>query len=131
MILVDDLREYPNAPRGYTKWSHMASDDLTKEGLRELHEMARKIGLDRAWFQDHPAHPHYDLTPGKRFLAVQNGAVEVSSIEYVRRTSRFLIQTASSLANRPAQRSLGKGRGSTQDPRDGRDRQGTQKPYRR
>lgn len=97
MILVDELRDYKNAPHGHTRWCHMASDDLSREGLRELHEMARKIGLAREWFQDHPAHPHYDLTPSKRQLAVENGATPVTSVEYIRRTSRFLIHRASNM----------------------------------
>jgi hypothetical protein len=43
--------------------------------LRELHEIARKIGLKPEWFQtDNPRFPHYDLTASKRRLALLNGA---------------------------------------------------------
>lgn len=36
---------------------HLATDG----DLDELHKFAQSIGLKREWFQDHPAHPHYDL----------------------------------------------------------------------
>ncbi len=61
-------------------YCHMASD----ENLTELHQMATRLGLKRSWFQNKIGHPHYDLSPNKRALAVQNGAVQVSSIELIR-----------------------------------------------
>lgn len=88
MILVDDIREYSTGPRGWRHWCHMASDDLSDEGLEELHALAEKIGLRRAWFQDHPRHPHYDLPPDKRSLAIAAGASPVTSREIVIRCSR-------------------------------------------
>lgn len=45
--------------------------------LEELHVFARHLGLRRAWFQDHPSLPHYDLTASRRRLAVTRGAVQV------------------------------------------------------
>ncbi len=89
MILIDDIRKYKTGPRGYPYWCHMASDDLTDRGLAELHLFAQAIGLRRAWFQDHPRHPHYDLPPPKRELALKYGAVAVSSRELVRRCNRL------------------------------------------
>ena len=53
--------------------------------LKELHEMATRIGLRRAWFQHHPRVPHYDLFPSKRALAIKHGAIPVSSIELVQK----------------------------------------------
>ena len=88
MILVDDIRRYSTGPRGWLYWCHMASDDLTEQGLEQLHLMAVAIGLRREWFQDHPRHPHYDLPPEKRELAIAAGAVPVSSRELVLRCSR-------------------------------------------
>lgn len=88
MILVDDIREYSTGPRGWRHWCHMASDDLSDRGIEELHRMAGRIGLRRAWFQDHPRHPHYDLPPDKRSLALAAGATPVSSREIVLRCSR-------------------------------------------
>jgi hypothetical protein len=61
-------------------YCHMATDG----DLEELHQMADQIGMPRIWFQDKPGHPHYDLSPAMRALAVQYGAVEVSSINLVR-----------------------------------------------
>lgn len=82
-ILVDDIQDWPSG-----RWCHMGTDDLTEQGLEELHTMAQKIGLRRAWFQNKPRFPHYDLRPTKRKLAVDYGAEEVGAFEYVRRTRR-------------------------------------------
>jgi hypothetical protein len=48
-----------------------------QKDLAELHEMARRIGMQRQWFQDLPRAPHYDLTPERRAAAVAMGAIEV------------------------------------------------------
>ncbi len=50
---------------------HMYADTLD-----ELHAMAARIGLRRAWFQDDPGLQHYDLTANKRSAAVERGAIE-------------------------------------------------------
>jgi hypothetical protein len=71
-IYIDSLQRY-----GTGLWCHMATDG----SLDELHAFAAKIGLKRAWFQDHARVPHYDLRPGKRLLAVKAGAIQVSSVE--------------------------------------------------
>lgn len=42
----------------YTDRVHLISDT----SLEELHEFAERLGLRREWFQNHPRHPHYDLT---------------------------------------------------------------------
>ncbi len=68
-------------------WCHMATDDLSAQGFQELHKMAERLGLPRRAFQEHPRHPHYDLSPDRRALAVELGAEQVSSKELVRRCS--------------------------------------------
>jgi hypothetical protein len=78
MVYVDD----PIYPFGNMKMCHMMADTLD-----ELHSMASKIGIQRKWFQPHPAHPHYDISKGKRQLAVQSGAQEVTSRELVMKLS--------------------------------------------
>lgn len=71
MVYVDDMY----APFGRMKMCHMVAD--TDE---ELHAMADRIGVARRWFQ-HPGtwKRHYDISLGKRTLAVQYGAMEVTS----------------------------------------------------
>lgn len=59
-------RETPNC--------HLFTDS---QDLEELHTFAGKIGMKRSWFQNDSDHPHYDLTPARRALAVQAGAKEV------------------------------------------------------
>ena len=81
-VYVDESRW----PYNGTMYCHMmvgSTDDL-----QELHDLAERIGLRRAWFQDKPTHPHYDLAPSKRRLAIQNGAVAVTSVELVKRCMR-------------------------------------------
>ncbi len=82
MILVDGVQSYETRLR-YKEWSHMVSD----VGADELHAFAARLGLERRWSQERPkssAH-HYDITPGKRTLAIQLGALAVSSRELVMR----------------------------------------------
>lgn len=71
MIYVDKLRPCrPNRNWRYSQVSHLTTDG----DIQELHDFAELVGLERAWFQDHPRHPHYDIVGKKRFKAVQLGA---------------------------------------------------------
>lgn len=70
-VYVDEIRKHPTGPLCFRDGAcHMLADSLD-----ELHAMASTIGLKRAWFQDHPRHPHYDLTAAKRSAALKAGAV--------------------------------------------------------
>lgn len=65
--------------RAGPRWCHMLADTLD-----ELHAMADKIGLRRAWFQDHASMKHYDIgTDRIRALAVAAGAVECDRRTFV------------------------------------------------
>lgn len=64
---------------GRMKMYHMACANLDA-----LHAMADKIGIARKWFQNIEHHPHYDISKGKRALAVSLGAVEVSDKVLIR-----------------------------------------------
>lgn len=70
MIYVDDAF----IPFGRMKMCHMVSDT----SVEELHTFAEKIGMKREWFQDKKI-PHYDISMGKRELAIKLGAVEVDT----------------------------------------------------
>jgi len=76
-ILVDELREYPDAGLRFTVWCHMATDG----SFEELHEFAGRLGLRRAWFQ----RDHYDLPAHGRAAAVALGAEEVATGELLLR----------------------------------------------
>lgn len=54
---------------GRMKMCHMMADSL-----EELHAMADKIGMKRAWFQPESS-PHYDVSKERRALAIQYGAI--------------------------------------------------------
>ena len=82
-VYVDEIRSY--GTKG--DWCHMCVE--AGGDLNELHKFAASVGLRHSWVQAHPLHPHYDLRPSKRTLAVQRGAVELSNQEFVKRCSRF------------------------------------------
>lgn len=81
MVYVDALREYPaalikRAARHHgRRWCHLTADTTD-----ELHTFALRLGLKLASFQDDHRHPHYDLTPAKRALALKLGAVPHGSV---------------------------------------------------
>lgn len=61
---------------GRMKMFHMASINI-----EALHKMADKIGIQRKWFQNDKGNemtPHYDVCKSKKYLAIQNGAVEIN-----------------------------------------------------
>ena len=78
-VLVDPLREYPEAGLPWTRWCHMVSD----EDFDELHAFAEAMGIPRRRFQG----DHYDLHPRLRERALELGAVEVGTGELVQRMS--------------------------------------------
>ncbi len=56
---------------------------LMANSIDELHDFAQKIGLKKEWFQNHPKHPHYDLFGIKINLAIQKGAILLTSKEMI------------------------------------------------
>ena len=76
-VLVDPLREYPDAGLPVTDWCHMVSD----AGFEELHAFAAQLGIPRRRFQG----DHYDLHSALRAQAVALGAIEVDTGELVLR----------------------------------------------
>ena len=85
MIYVDPLQSYNPAnltarvARVGVQWCHLWADDT-----EELHAFAARIGMKRAWFQNHPRLPHYDLVPSRRAAAIAAGAVEMSVRQWFR-----------------------------------------------
>lgn len=57
---------------------HLVADDVV-----ELHAFARRLGLQREWFQNKGRFPHYDISQSKRALAVKLGAVEITNRQLV------------------------------------------------
>jgi len=99
--MVDEIKVYPNA-RGIFR---SGSCHLTTDGpLEELHAFARRIGMRREWFQDHPLAPHYDLIESKRQKALALGATFVPAREQAR--TRIAKRTSSA---RQALKLLGSG----------------------
>src|SRR5437763_7540038 len=62
---------------------HMQADSLD-----ELHAMADRLGLIRAWLQTKPGRPwrdHYDLTAAKREKAIELGVIPITWREAAKR----------------------------------------------
>jgi hypothetical protein len=76
-MAVDDWQQKARVGRLAASWSHLTvgpDDDLA-----ELHEFARRLGLQRRWFQDKPwPRQHYDVTESKRQQAIRLGAVAIT-----------------------------------------------------
>ena len=71
MVYVDCLRKVrPSVSWPYTTACHLIADTGD-----ELAEFAIKIGLKLKWFQNHPKHPHFDLTARMRKKAIVAGAI--------------------------------------------------------
>lgn len=81
-VYVDDVRIPAQLGRWPARWSHLTADTDA-----ELHDFADRLGLQRAWFQDHtdPLRRHYDVTDTKRREAIALGAVAETWREGARR----------------------------------------------
>ena len=77
-VYVDSLKLTPKT----RSWPYLESCHLFADTIQELHDFARTLGLQRAWFQDKRL-KHYDLTAHRREKAVKLGAIEVTSREMV------------------------------------------------
>lgn len=69
---------------GRKKYCH-----LTADSLEEMHIFCLNVGIGKHFFHTGANHPHYDLTEYHRKIAVDNGAIEVSSREIVRISKRI------------------------------------------
>jgi hypothetical protein len=89
MVMVDELKAWPHARHSCFL---SGSAHLTADTLEELHAFAKRIGLKREWFQDHPLCPHYDISPKRHAAALVAGAILVSAREQAlrRRVARGL-----------------------------------------
>lgn len=72
--------DFPCWPKRRLVYGHM----MTNGDIRELHDFAARLGLKRAWFQNKPGHPHYDVSIGQYYKAIRFGAIAVTSKELVR-----------------------------------------------
>lgn len=91
-VYVDDIFMWPIdmvenaqvrrlAEKNGGQWSHMIADTE-----QELVAFALKIGLRREWIQ-HSGTPrvHFDLTPGRRVVAVKRGAIYLEGLDFYRK----------------------------------------------
>lgn len=68
-----------------TLWCH-----LTADSLAELHEFAGRLDLKREWFQNHKLIPHYDLIKSKRAIAIELGAIAITTEERIAKVLQVL-----------------------------------------
>ena len=91
LIYVDELKENGWILRGRkTLNCHMFTD----RNLEELHRFANRIGMKREWFQDRKNFPHYDLTPKRRRIAVEHGAIEITTKEWMKKERTKIVSDA-------------------------------------
>ena len=88
---------YTHEPMGCVpnhKWQWSRVAHLIGDTNDELHDFARRIGMQRPWFQPDGRLPHYDLTPERYRLAVAAGAETMSlrafAVRFLRRTQSRL-----------------------------------------
>ena len=95
-VLVDPLRDFPDAGLPVTRWCHMVSD----ADFEELHAFAAQLGIPRRRFQG----DHYDLHSALRARAMALGAIEVGTGELVLRMAGERGDRARARRARSAQR---------------------------
>jgi len=75
-VYVDDMR---------AQYGRMVMCHMTADSTEELVAMARTIGVSERWIQRPGTwQEHFDISLGKRALAVQAGAIEVTGRERVK-----------------------------------------------
>ena len=75
-VYVDDMR---------AQYGRMVMCHMTADSTEELVAMARTIGVSERWIQRPGTwQEHFDISLGKRALAVQAGAIEVTGRELVK-----------------------------------------------
>src|SRR5258708_2265518 len=87
-VYIDSMVDYgKRIGRAGPLWCHMIGDTL-----EELHRMAARIGLKRAWFQADGSTPHYDIgTVGFRECAISHGAIECDRRVFVGHLQRLRV----------------------------------------
>lgn len=82
-VYVDEIIHWPTHIKVFLHGScHMTADTL-----KELHDMANKLGLSPKWFQNKSV-PHYDLTPRRREEALRLGVTFKPAKEQTRERLR-------------------------------------------
>lgn len=66
------------------KLGRMIMCHMIADTLKELHQMADLIKVDRKHFQNKKGKPHYDICKQNKELVIENGAKEVSDREIIR-----------------------------------------------
>lgn len=94
-VYVDEIFEWPIenttpgqarrvAKRNNGQWCHMIADSET-----ELLAFAKRIGLRPEWIQKPGTlKVHFDLTPGRRAMAIKKGAIPLDMHEFYEKWTR-------------------------------------------
>ena len=84
-VYVDAPRDYGALVNGHarrygTRWSHLWADSEA-----ELRAFVQRLGLAERWIQHAGTRRvHFDVTPPKRALAIELGAVQMEYREWLR-----------------------------------------------
>jgi hypothetical protein len=72
MTVYVDQDRFRTGKNGRVRYCHMTADTI-----EELHGFARKIGVNKCWFEtSRSGIPHYDLNATNRGEALRHGALE-------------------------------------------------------
>lgn len=73
------------------KYRRMIMSHMIADSLSELHDMAKKIGVDRRHFQDKKNRPHYDICKQNKKLAIKLGAIEISDKQIIQILNKMYL----------------------------------------
>lgn len=97
-VYVDDMLRPARVGRIQSRWSHLMADTTA-----ELVAFAKEVGLREEWIQHPGTHrEHFDLTEGRRRVALAAGAVPIS---YPRETGALLARKRSETTAQPTEES--------------------------
>lgn len=71
------------------KYRNMIMCHMIADSYEELHDMAQKIGMKKAWFQSNASFPHYDVCLMRKKKAIQYGAIQLNRRELVYKMREF------------------------------------------
>ncbi len=79
MIYVDNMALQARVKNITSKWYHLVS---IPKNNNELIKFAESIGLKKEWIQKpNKCDSHFDITENKRKLAIQKGAIPITTKE--------------------------------------------------
>lgn len=71
-------------------WKGKKRYHLTADSIKEMHDFCKSNNINKCWFDNHPKHPHYDITFEQRERSIKNGAFLVTSKELLTKSKKLI-----------------------------------------